>query len=99
MATQRMRPEDYGVFFDHDAEDDSDDKPRRPQQQEKFSLACKVRVKGENADMILCDVGGVAKEMWIPHSQIIETTHNPKLEGYADTLIITAWIAKKKGFL
>ena len=90
----RMTDEDDNKpFFEHDGEERSGKK-----QEEKWHLKCKILRESAAAVLVLFDQGGEAKQDWIPLSQIHSMTHDPRvIQGYGDTIIMTAWIAKKKG--
>lgn len=61
---------------------------------ETYELACKRKFEGPNAVLILDHATG--EELWIPLSQVEEMHFNPQGEG---TIVISAWIAKKKGLI
>lgn len=89
----RMDPSEGGKpFFENDADG---------LQPERFFLPCKVMIKGANATLVLYDDHrGTPATVWIPLSQTHAIHTNPDpAGGYTDTLIMTAWIAKKKGLL
>jgi hypothetical protein len=55
-----------------------------------------VEVLIQTDKAILCDIGG--DEIWIPLSQIHDDSEVYKM-GTKGTLIITEWLAKKKGLI
>lgn len=61
---------------------------------EVFELACIRKHETDNAVLIVDLVAG--EELWIPLSQVEEMHFNPAGEG---TIVMTAWVAKKKGLI
>ena len=61
---------------------------------ETYELACIKKHETDNALLIYDPVSD--EELWLPWSQVDETHFNDKGEG---TVVMTEWIAKKKGLL
>jgi hypothetical protein len=59
-----------------------------------YELACVKKAETENAVLIFDPVSD--EDIWIPLSQIHEMHWNQKGEG---RIVMTEWIAKKKGLL
>ena len=59
---------------------------------ESFEFTCTRKAETGAAVLIVDHATG--EEVWIPLSQVHEMHFNQKGEG---TIVITAWIAKKKG--
>lgn len=59
---------------------------------ETFELACIRKHETDNAVLIIDPASG--EEIWLPLSQVDEMHFNDKGEG---TIIMSQWIAKKKG--
>jgi len=57
-----------------------------------------VTVVYESARAILCQVGDDEEEIWIPLSQIHDDSP-VKEQGDEGTLVITRWLAKRKGLV
>lgn len=61
-----------------------------------FELQCEVVHETDNAIKVIDTVTG--EEMWIPLSQIEEIHREGKVKG-ADRVVMSDWIAEKKGLL
>lgn len=61
-----------------------------------FELQCEIRHETDNAILIVDTATG--EELWIPLSQIEEIHREGKVKG-ADRVVMTDWIAQKKGLL
>jgi hypothetical protein len=61
---------------------------------ETFELTC-IKKLESNAAVLIYDPAS-DEEVWIPLSQVDEMHFNPRGEG---TIVMTAWIAKKKGLI
>lgn len=66
---------------------------------EVYELACSFKAETEKAVLIVDHASG--EEMWIPLSQVKEMHKQPSKDanGTLGTIVITAWIAKKKGLM
>lgn len=61
---------------------------------ETYEMACTRKHETDNAVLIVDPASG--EEIWIPLSQVDEQHFNPLGEG---TIVMSAWIAKKKGLI
>lgn len=56
---------------------------------------CQVMRETAAAMQVCCASGEL---IWVPFSQIVSTTRNPKVK-MSDTVVMTRWIAQQKGLL
>lgn len=61
---------------------------------ETYTFACHRKFEGPNAVLLLDHATG--EEIWIPLSQVDEMHFDPDGNG---EVVMTAWIAKKKGLI
>jgi hypothetical protein len=59
---------------------------------ELFEMSCHFKHETDNAVLIIDPASG--EELWIPLSQVEEMHHDKNGDG---TIVMSAWIAKKKG--
>ena len=61
---------------------------------ETYKLACTFKAETDRAVLIIDHASG--EELWIPLSQVEEMHRDSAREG---EIVMTAWIAKKKGLI